>query len=52
MNAPALSLAETCRRKVGRAELVEIFECLEFFWILVMIWPIDANLESAWLDDS
>jgi len=32
-DAPALSLAGSCQRKVGSAELVEIFECLAFFWI-------------------
>jgi len=26
-----ISLAEACQRKVERAELVEIFKCLEFF---------------------
>ena len=32
-NAPAFLLAEACRRKVRRAELVEIFECFGFFWM-------------------
>ena len=30
----ALSLSEACKREVWRAELVEIFECVGFFWIL------------------
>ena len=55
-NAPALSLAETCRREVGRAKLVEIFalessECLGFSWILEKgrIWSINVNLwDLAW----
>jgi len=42
----AFSLAEACKREVGRAELVEIFEYLEFFWILEKgrIWSINVNL--------
>jgi len=31
----ALSLDGACRRKVGRAELVEILECLDFFLMSV-----------------
>jgi len=43
---PALSLVEACKRKVRRAELVEIYECLGFFWILEKgrIWSINVNL--------
>jgi len=43
---PALSLAITWRREVGRAELVEILKRLEFFLMLVkgIIWSINANL--------
>jgi len=28
---PALSLAGACRKEVGRAKLIEILKCLDFF---------------------
>ena len=45
-SALALSLAEACSKEVGTTELVELFKCLEFFWILAKgrIWPINVNL--------
>ena len=61
--APYLSLAGACRRKAGRAELVEILKCFHFFlmsmsgeiWIINVIFWIDleiTRLADSWCHTS